>query len=221
MESKKVMLLESRALAGRKRNGLILSTFGGGGGGGAQSEEDEEDSRGLLGSKMQAEGTTAATTAVTSGLSGCTRDEGDDSSSQSPNGSLINNINNNCNSNRQCATDFSIAAIMARDSRHQQQQQQQQQPIHQNHHSRHSQQLAVGGGKLHQHGEFYYHNVISSIHFFFRCFSKRTLFISSSHQILSLIRRTFRLRIHYFLWSISPIVDIRKHCKINNGLNFL
>lgn len=146
-----MMLLESRALAGRKRNGLILSTFGGGGGGGAQSEEDEEDSRGLLGSKMQAEGTTAATTAVTSGLSGCTRDEGDDSSSQSPNGSLINNINNNCNSNRQCATDFSIAAIMARDSRHQQQQQQQQQPIHQNHHSRHSQQLAVGGGKLHQH----------------------------------------------------------------------
>ncbi|XP_043475760.1 T-box protein H15-like [Leptopilina heterotoma] len=149
------MLLESRALAGRKRNGLILSTFGGGGGGGggAQSEEDEEDSRGLLGGKMQAEGTIAATTATvtSSGLSsGCTRDDGDDSSSQSPNGSLINNINNNCNSNRQCATDFSIAAIMARDSRHQQQQQQQQ-PIHQNHHSRHSQQLAVGGGKLHQH----------------------------------------------------------------------
>lgn len=148
------MLLESRALAGRKRNGLILSTFGGGGGGGggggAQSEEDEEDSRGLLGRKMQAEGTTAATTAVSSGLSGCTRDEGDDSSSQSPNGSLLNNINNNCNSNRQCATDFSIAAIMARDSRHQQQQQQ---PVHQNHHHRHSQQQAVGGGKLHQHGE--------------------------------------------------------------------
>ncbi|XP_034945676.1 T-box transcription factor TBX20-like isoform X2 [Chelonus insularis] len=142
------MLLESRSLAARKRNGLTLTTYGGGGAG---SEEDEEDSRSLLGGadgeKMPRCGEPEATTAVATGIPGCTQDDGDDSSSPSPNSSLLNNNNNNnnnnCNSNRQCATDFSIAAIMARDSRQQQQQAQQQQAHHK--------QPPIGSGKIHSH----------------------------------------------------------------------
>ncbi|TGZ32742.1 Uncharacterized protein DBV15_00884 [Temnothorax longispinosus] len=64
------MLLESRGLTGRKRNGLTLTSFGdggggggggGGGAGGAGSEEDDEESRHhlYLGRKMQGEGTAA------------------------------------------------------------------------------------------------------------------------------------------------------------------
>lgn len=134
------MLLESRTLAGRKRNGLTLSAFGSdivgaGAGGGVPCEDDEEDSRVLLGRKMQAEGAASGIPAV------CIRDEDDESSSPSPNSNLLNN--NNCNSNRQCATDFSIAAIMARDSKQQQQQQSTQ-------NQRRNQQ--TGTGKVHQHG---------------------------------------------------------------------
>ncbi|XP_057326543.1 T-box transcription factor TBX20-like isoform X2 [Microplitis mediator] len=159
------MLLESRGLAARKRNGLTLTTYGGVGAG---SEEDEEDtSQSLLGGgadggKMPRCGESEVTTAVsaTPGVipDRCTTRgddgaEGDDSSSPSPNSSLLNNLNNNnsssssnCNSNRQCATDFSIAAIMARDSRQQQQQAHQ----HQQQQSRHSLQQSIGSGKLHQ-----------------------------------------------------------------------
>uniref|UniRef100_A0ABD2XPK3 T-box domain-containing protein n=1 Tax=Trichogramma kaykai TaxID=54128 RepID=A0ABD2XPK3_9HYME len=78
------------------------------------------------------------------------------SASPSPNSSLLNNLNNNC-SNRQCATDFSIAAIMARDTRQQQQQQQLQSsaiapPIHNSSRElKSSRHHSVGGGKLHQH----------------------------------------------------------------------
>ncbi|XP_011300173.1 T-box transcription factor TBX20 isoform X1 [Fopius arisanus] len=152
------MLLESRGITGRKRNGLTLTTYGGGGGGivgggGAGSEEDDEEtSRGYLDDKMPRCGVDTESSGVTvgTGISGCGRDDGDESSSPSPNNSLLNNLNNNnCNSNRACATDFSIAAIMARDSRQQQQQLQQNQHEPQQHH-RHLQQ-AVGGGKLHQH----------------------------------------------------------------------
>ncbi|KYQ47997.1 hypothetical protein ALC60_12956 [Trachymyrmex zeteki] len=106
--AREVMLLESRGLAGRKRNGLTLTSFGdggggggggGGGAGGAGSEEDDEESRHhlYLGRKMQGEGTAAST--VPTGLSGCAGDDGDESSSPSPNSSLLNNLNNNCNSN--------------------------------------------------------------------------------------------------------------------------
>ncbi|XP_046734459.1 T-box transcription factor TBX20-like [Diprion similis] len=133
------MLLESRTLAGcRKRHGLTVRTETRGGG---AAEEESSCSR-LLG-KMQSEPTT--TTVNSAGIPRCNRDDGDESSSPSPNSSipgLLNNLSNNCNSNRPCATDFSIAAIMARrDSRNQQQ----------HHHNRNSQQQAVGGGKLHQH----------------------------------------------------------------------
>ncbi|XP_074112037.1 uncharacterized protein LOC141535803 isoform X2 [Cotesia typhae] len=154
------MLLESRGIAARKRNGLTLTTYGGVGPG---SEEDEEDSSqsllggGADGGRMPRCGEPETTpVSVTPGVipDRCpTRDDGPegDDSSRSPNSSLLNNLNNNnsssssnCNSSRQSATDFSIAAIMARDSRQQQQQAHQ----HQQQSNRHLQQSI--GGKLHQ-----------------------------------------------------------------------
>lgn len=159
------MLLESRGIAARKRNGLTLTTYGGVGPG---SEEDEEDSSqsllggGADGGRMPRCGEPETTpVSVTPGVipDRCpARDDGPegDDSSRSPNSSLLNNLNNNnsssssnCNSNRQCATDFSIAAIMARDSRQQQQQAHQ----HQQQSNRHLQQSI--GGKLHQLGKLF------------------------------------------------------------------
>ncbi|XP_012279138.1 T-box transcription factor TBX20 [Orussus abietinus] len=149
------MLLEARGLVARKRNGLTVSSFGAGGaaGGGAPgfalgvvaaaaaaapgSEDDEEDARTVLG-KMQPE-------ADSPDAPRCApRDDREESSSPSP------NLNNN-NCTRQCATDFSIAAIMARDSRQQQQQQQQQQQLLHHHPHRHSQQQAAAGVKRRHH----------------------------------------------------------------------
>ncbi|XP_031779506.1 glycine-rich protein 1-like [Nasonia vitripennis] len=102
------MLLESRALAGRKRNGLTLSAFGAGS---PASEEDEEDERPQ--GKMQAEAAAGGSGAV----AGAAAASSAGSSSPSPNGSLLGTSCGSNSASRQCATDFSIAAIMARDSR--------------------------------------------------------------------------------------------------------
>lgn len=165
------MLLESRTLAGRKRNGLTLSSSTAYGTGSLSAEEDEEDRldhqlqvpRVLLASKkkMQQQPQNLhhhnrhhhhqrAPTPPNPVPAGSV-DEAEHSSSPSPNllNNFSNNNNNNCNSNRQCATDFSIAAIMARDTREKQQQEQQQQQQQQ-----HKSSSRHHHSAKHQHGKW-------------------------------------------------------------------